>query len=264
MNLLSKLASTHLSTTPTDDTARTYILHLNNTTSLPLRLTAFPVWQGSEYVLSSLRTDAPQQWSITAPQTIESNSNSNSESNQLATTRGPKATDLRNRFGWIFVDLVKDKTTRVHLQLFLHTNHNGIVNASMGLLDLASTKDNPMPSGECGTVKIEGHHITYTVDESATRMIALVKAIDLTLSQHNIGKSVELTSYVSHDLVRATVCAGNQGRYHEMSNEGGGEFKVSAHRLEGVTSRCVSSSSLALLSLLYSLLSSLSFPSSCP
>ncbi|KAK4699903.1 hypothetical protein P7C70_g6353, partial [Phenoliferia sp. Uapishka_3] len=192
---------------------RTYSIVLNNSSGLPIQITAWPVraTKISDYLLSTSRgsnfyNTVPQNGTFSLEQHFE-----------IGELRGPKHLDPRPRWGWIFFDLVHADGKKVHLQVFVKVSRNGVQEAVLGRTDLDSSSDNPMPSGEVGKGAIKGNTITFSVDES-------LKDIENTVDDSTkegigrfTGKGIETSSYVSSELARASVVVGSAARYHDYA-----------------------------------------------
>jgi hypothetical protein len=111
---------------------------------------------------------------------------------------------LSEHYGWIFFDLVRPDRYRIHLQLFIHLKHKGIDRVLLGKLDLDSSFDDPMPSGELGQVVFDKDADVDQVKFVITDDIKNVTNVDITAAKKASklfpGKGIETSSYVSQQF----------------------------------------------------------------
>ncbi|GAA95267.1 uncharacterized protein L969DRAFT_44743 [Mixia osmundae IAM 14324] len=149
-------------------------------------------------------------------------------------------------FGWVYFDLIKGDSSRLHLQAYLKLDRNGIVEASVGYLDVDSQDEKPQPSGELARG-------TFTDKDATEVQLVLTREIADKVNQVNdetheaskieLGKGLEVSTYVSHLAGRVTILAGKEARYHEYNKPApparSGDIRYSKHELEGTTSKYV-------------------------
>ncbi|SDA03124.1 BZ3500_MvSof-1268-A1-R1_Chr11-1g03316 [Microbotryum saponariae] len=221
------------------DAYRIVILKIQNETGFPIQMIGWPS-QGSkddDFALSTYR-GAKTHTSVPVSGTIFTDPDF-----QLGQTRGPRRFDLRDRWVWVYFDLVTTER-KVHLQAFVKLDWNGVVAARLGRTDLDSTKDNPTSSGDAGSVVVDPGKrlVTYVIDKSVVDMENIVddstkRGIDVR------GKGIETNTWMSYHHGRISVIVGNTARYHEMEQPSPGhrigQLRSSKHRITGIASRYV-------------------------
>lgn len=101
---------------------------------------------------------------------------------------------------------------KVHLQAYLKFNRAGVGSALLGRTDLDSNEKNPIPSGELGNVRIDGHNIVFVVGKEIEEVENVVSDETKKGIKEFPGKGIEVSSYVSHDLARTSFIIGNEAR----------------------------------------------------
>lgn len=162
---------------------------------------------------------------------------------KIGEMRGPKHLDFRKRWGWIFFDLVHADGTKVHLQAFLKLSRSGVVDALLGRTDLDSTVEKPQSSGQVGTGTVDGMMVTFVVDETLRDLQNVVDDSTKKGVRELIGKGVETSSFVSHQLARASLMVGSEARYHEYAipvpPSRVGSLRHSVHEVAGLATRYI-------------------------
>ncbi|KAM0791848.1 hypothetical protein ACM66B_004105 [Microbotryomycetes sp. NB124-2] len=221
-----------------DYSSRTYTLIVHNSTKYPVQIVAWPVQasQASDFVLTTYRgakkhTSVPSNGTIfTQPQF------------ELANTRGPKKLDFRDRWCWIYFDLVTPERP-VHLQAFVQLDRKGVEVATLGRADLDSTKDNSQSSGAVGRVEIDNSNrrVQFFVDEEVAKTDNVVDDATKKASLVKLGKGIQINTYVSLYKTKASVIAGREARYHEYTPPQPpsrlGVIRASTHEIEGTKSK---------------------------
>lgn len=160
----------------------------------------------------------------------------------LGSMRGPRRFDPRERWGWIYFDVVR-ADRRIHLQAFLRLDRRGVVRASMGRVDLESSREEPMPSGEVGEVVVEGRTVRFVVDERVGDGRNRGWEEGERGRGEFAGKGVETSTYVSCEMGRASVVVGSEVGYHEYEVPEKGrrlsEMRTSRHKLDGILTKYI-------------------------
>ncbi|KAK4048970.1 hypothetical protein OIO90_005605 [Microbotryomycetes sp. JL221] len=223
-----------------DYSSRTYRLLVNNSTTYPVHIVAWPVQasQKSDFELTTYRgakkhTSVPPNGTIFTSPTFE-----------IAQTRGPKKLDFRDRWCWIYADLVTPERP-VHLQAFVQLDRKGVEVATLGRADLDSTKDDSQSSGALGRVEIDNarKQVTFFIDEEVAKTDNTVDDSTKKASLTKLGKGIQINTYVSLYKTKASVIAGREARYHEYAPPKPpsklGEIRASTHEVEGTKAKTV-------------------------
>lgn len=154
----------------------------------------------SDYLLSSFRgtdfhSSVPPNGTVSTAATFH-----------LGDIRGPKHLDPRQRWGWLFFDLVKADQTKIHLQAFIKVSRKGVTEALLGRTDLDANVKAPMSSGTVGEGVVEGQTVTFAVGEDLRTLENVVDDSTKAGIKDIPGKGIDTASYVSSPLF-ATACA---------------------------------------------------------
>jgi hypothetical protein len=131
----------------------------------------------------------------------------------LGSTRGPRRLDPRDRWVWIYFDLVTPQR-KVHLQAFIRTGRKGVEVAKLGRTDLDSTKDHPMTSGELGNVVVDNdkRQVIFVLDDAIKDVENTVDDSTMTRAVELRGKGIETNSYMSYTEGRTLLIIGSDAR----------------------------------------------------
>ncbi|KAK4046946.1 hypothetical protein OIV83_005737 [Microbotryomycetes sp. JL201] len=221
-----------------DHSSRTYTLYVHNSTTHPVQIVAWPVQasQKSDFELTTYR-GAKKHTTVPANGTIFTQPEF-----ELATSRGPKKFDLRDRWCWVYFDLVTPERP-VHLQAYVQLNRKGIEAATLGRTDIDSTKDDSQSSGAVGRVEIDNSkkHIRYFIDDQVAQTENIVDDSTKKASLTKLGKGISINTYVSLYKTKASVIAGKEARYHEYTPPEPpsrlGVIRASTHEIEGTKAK---------------------------
>lgn len=126
--------------------------------------------------------------------------------------RGPRCFDPRNRFGRVFVDLVKLGQSKLHLQVLVKLDRKGVLGFLVGRMDLDSLEGVFMPSGALGEgiVDVRERTITFKVTEEMVVAGNVVNNSTKKTSRVFAGKGVATVSYVSFEAGRIDIFVGTK------------------------------------------------------
>lgn len=136
----------------------------------------------------------------------------------------------------MFFSVVHDDHTRVHLQIWVSLGRKGIQEARLGLLDLGSHDDDPMPDGDLGKVEFakDGEEIKFFITEDVLKAQNQHDLEHEKASKIKPGKGADrdcaraydylrrgqtgivTSTYVSAEASNITVIAGKDSRVHDF------------------------------------------------